>query len=220
MSSIRLWWPFPFELRRPICNYWEKVLCKRFPFVSSSVNFVRDETLSSNVLALPGRLNVPPREEPPFMSAQEPSSTLFSQVDVTSSARPQSAPSGCGDEHSELLREVLSAQDRTNELLEDLVGTMASVQRQRTNELNQWRDANPYLANACRDAAESLSQVQIEFLDRMTEEINETHENLMEGDFMLNDFIDRFGGRLAHLNGVIQVLAQLSSAPNPASNEN
>ena len=153
------------------------------------------------------------------MSTQEPSSTLFSQVDVTSSARPQSAPSGC-DEHSELLREVLSAQDRTNELLEDLVGTMASVQRQRTNELNQWRDANPYLANACRDAAESLSQVQIEFLDRMTEEINETHENLLEGDFMLNDFIDRFGGRLAHLNGVIQVLAQLSSAPNPASTDN
>ena len=152
------------------------------------------------------------------MSTREPGSTLFSQVDVTSSGQPQPLPSGFS-EHTELLREVLSAQDRTNELLEDLVGTMASVQRQRTNELNQWRDANPYLASACRDAAESLSRVQIEFLDRMTEEINETHENLLEGDFMLNDFIDRFGGRLAHLNGVIQVLAQLSSAPNPANTE-
>jgi len=27
----------------------------------------------------------------------------------------------------------------------------------------------------------------------------------------MNEFVDRFGPRLAHLNGVIQVLAQLSS---------
>jgi hypothetical protein len=38
----------------------------------------------------------------------------------------------------------------------------------------------------------------------------------MDGEFMLNEFVDRFGPRLAHLNGVLQVLAQLSSAPNPA----
>jgi hypothetical protein len=28
---------------------------------------------------------------------------------------------------------------------------------------------------------------------------------------MLNEFVDRFGPRLAHLNGVLQVLAQLGS---------
>ena len=31
--------------------------------------------------------------------------------------------------------------------------------------------------------------------------------------------IDRFGPRLAHLNGVIQVLAQLSSVPNPTQTQ-
>jgi hypothetical protein len=36
---------------------------------------------------------------------------------------------------------------------------------------------------------------------------------------MLNEFIDRYGPRLAHLNGVIQVLAQLSSVPNPANSQ-
>ena len=39
----------------------------------------------------------------------------------------------------------------------------------------------------------------------------------LDGDFLLNEFVDRFGPRLAHLNGVIQVLAQLSSTPNPAT---
>jgi hypothetical protein len=61
--------------------------------------------------------------------------------------------------------------------------------------------------------------VQIEFLDRMTEEINDTSEEMVDGDFVLNEFIDRYGPRLAHLNSVIQVLAQLSSVPNPANSQ-
>jgi hypothetical protein len=50
----------------------------------------------------------------------------------------------------------------------------------------------------------------------MTDEINDSADELAEGEFVLNEFVDRFGPRLAHLNGVIQVLAQLSSSPAPA----
>lgn len=123
------------------------------------------------------------------------------------------------EEHIELLREVLSAQDRTNELLEELISTMASNQKQRAQELNQWKQANPQLADGCREAAETLSRVQVEYLDRMTEEINDAREDLLDGEFLLNEFIDRYGPRLAHLNGVIQVLAQLST-PNASSTAN
>jgi hypothetical protein len=42
---------------------------------------------------------------------------------------------------------------------------------------------------------------------------------MVEGEFLLNEFVDRYGPRLAHLNGVIQVLAQLSSVPNPANSQ-
>ena len=34
------------------------------------------------------------------------------------------------------------------------------------------------------------------------------------------EFVDRFGPRLAHLNGLLQVLSQLSSTANPASTPN
>ncbi len=112
----------------------------------------------------------------------------------------------------ELLREVLSAQDRTNELLEEMLQAMAGNQKQRSHELAQWKKANPDLADGCREAAEVLSKVQVEYLDRMTEEITDTHEDLVDGEFMLNEFIDRYGPRLAHLNGVIQVLAQLGAS--------
>ena len=52
---------------------------------------------------------------------------------------------------------------------------------------------------------------------KLTDEVNSNAEELLDGEFVLNEFIDRFGPRLAHLNGVIQVLAQLSSAPNPTN---
>jgi hypothetical protein len=83
--------------------------------------------------------------------------------------------------------------------------------------LGQWKQANPDLARNCRVAAEALSQVQVEFLNTMTNEINENADALMDGEFMLNEFVDRFGPRLAHLNGVLQILAQLSSTPAPSN---
>jgi hypothetical protein len=139
---------------------------------------------------------------------------LFSQVDVSTAFQPHA--SSPREEQAELLRDILTAQDRTNDLLEELVNTMGATQRQRQTELNQWRNAHPELATACRDAAEALTRVQIDFLDRMTFDINDSGEDMVDGEFVLNEFIDRYGPRLAHLNGVIQVLAQLSSVPNPA----
>lgn len=145
-----------------------------------------------------------------------PTTPMFTQVDVTPAGHtPQ--PMAHYEGHTELLQNILAAQDRNNELMEELVGTMSAAHKQRLNELNQWKQANPDLARSCRKAAEALSRVQIEYLDTITDEINDSADGMMEGEFMLNEFIDRFGPRLAHLNGVIQVLAQLSSMPSPAN---
>ena len=143
--------------------------------------------------------------------------SLYTQVDITpggTTSHTQSHLHG-NAEQTELLRDILASQDRNNELLEELVATLGASQKQRSSELHHWKQAHPQLARSCREAAEGLSKVQVQFLYRMTEEINDTVDGLADGDFMLSEFVDRFGPRLAHLNGVIQVLAQLSSVPNP-----
>src|SRR6202521_4339950 len=148
-----------------------------------------------------------------------PTSALFTQVDITAGAqltRPRDSQESA-EEQVALLRSILAAQDRQNEILEELVNQLSAAQRQRNLELGQWKQANPELARGCRAAAEALSQVQVEFLHGMTREINENVDALMDGEFMLNEFVDRFGPRLAHLNGVLQILAQLSSTANPAN---
>ena len=141
---------------------------------------------------------------------------LFTHIDVSSHpSNNRSANPSVGDSEAiSLLRELVRAQDRQNELLEELVQQTSSVQRQRANELGQWKQANPQLAKRCREAAEALSTVQTEFLRSLTQEITDNAEGLMEGEFLLNEFVDRFGPRLAHLNGVLQVLSQLSSIPS------
>ena len=117
-------------------------------------------------------------------------------------------------EVADLLRQLIVSQERQNELLEDMVEQMGATQRQRAAELGQWRDANPVLARRCRLAAEALIRVQTEFLENLTIDVKENYDNLVDGDFALNEFVDRYGPRLAHLNGVLQVLSQLSAPGN------
>lgn len=138
------------------------------------------------------------------------------RIDVGSST-PENTPVHAasneenGSELSQLLQHLIIGQERQNELLEELVEQMHTTQKQRAVELGQWKDANPILARRCRAAAEALSQVQTEFLHKMTVDVNDNFENMLDGEFVLNEFVDRYGPRLAHLNGVLQMLSQLSA---------
>ncbi len=141
---------------------------------------------------------------------QEPISPMF-RIDVSAEASDADTRASGDRVAIELLRQLVAGQQQQNRLLEDLIQQQVSTQKQRASELQQWKNANPELARACRQAAETLSKVQTQFLDSMTDEIADSEDHLMEGEYMLNEFVDRFGPRLAHLNGVLQVLAQLGS---------
>ena len=149
-------------------------------------------------------------------------SPMFS-IDVSQNAsEPAVGKTNSGNSNPEvaaLLHQLVLGQERQNDLLEDLIDQMGAAQRQRANELGQWKEANPHLARRCRQAAEALSQVQTEFLENLTIEVSDNYENMLDGEFVLNEFVDRYGPRLAHLNGVLQLLSQLSSVPHHASTE-
>ena len=152
--------------------------------------------------------------------SQQTRPAMFSQIDVSPTAYPPASANRQDVEQTRLLRELLAAQDRQNELIEELVGQLSAGQRQRSTELGQWKQANPHLAQYCRMAAEALGKVQTQFLESLTAEVSANYENFIDGEFMLNEFVDRFGPRMAHLNGLLQVLSQLSSVPNPTGTPN
>ena len=149
---------------------------------------------------------------------RQPTAPIF-HIDVSpnSPAQPETRPSADDGEMASLLRRLVAGQEKQNKLLEGLVGQLSSAQRQRATELGQWKQANPKLARGCRMAAEMLGGVQTAFLQKLIDDVGDNADALMDGEFMLNEFVDRYGPRLAHLNGVLQVLSQLSSVPNPAN---
>jgi putative heme iron utilization protein len=143
-------------------------------------------------------------------------SPIFS-IDVSADPRTEASNQAKIDANElivALLRQMVEGQKREIALLEDISNQLSQGQKQRMAELNQWKEANPKLAEACRYATETLSKVQTQFLQNITTEVFENEESLADSDFVLNEFVDRFGPRLAHLNGVLQVLSQLSAAPH------
>jgi hypothetical protein len=151
--------------------------------------------------------------EPP-----RPIGSLFGSIDV--SANPNSSANTRVSSEElvmGLLRQLVTTQERQTKLMEEMVHHLSSAQKQRQAELGAWKEQNPDLADSCKKAAETLSKVQTQFLQTVTQEVIDSDESLLDSDYMLNEFVDRFGPRLVHLNGILQVLAQLSStgANNP-----
>ena len=151
------------------------------------------------------------------MSESRPISSLFGTIDV--SANPNSATDtrlSTEELVVGLLRQVVNSQERQTKLMEEMVGHLGAAQRQRMQELGAWKDQHPKLAQNCKAAAETLAKVQTEFLETITQEVSSSDDSLIDSEFMLSEFVDRFGPRLAHLNGILQVLAQLSANTNTA----
>ena len=151
-----------------------------------------------------------------------PLASVFSiDVSVSETTGPQpAAPAGKASEVGSALialtRQLIEMQTKQNLLLEQLLQINKQVLQssnqansQRQTELNQWRNAHPYLVKSCKNALESLSAVQLEFLQTMADEVEDSKDTLGESEYAFNDFLDRYGPRMSHLNGILQVLGHL-----------
>jgi HPt (histidine-containing phosphotransfer) domain-containing protein len=136
---------------------------------------------------------------------------------TTPPPQPAAKPTDIGSALIHLTRQLIEMQNRQNVLLEQLLQVNKQVlqannqaNQQRQNELNQWRTSHPRLVRSCKSALETLSSVQVEFLQQLADEVEDQKENLEGSEYAFNDFLDRYGPRMAHLNGVLQVLGHLS----------
>jgi len=117
-------------------------------------------------------------------------------------------------EFSELMRQLISVQTKQNELLQEVVDQLGAAQRQRNMELAQWKRANPVLANSCKMAANSLGKIQTDFLTSLAYDVDDNFEELKDNEYLLNEFFDKYGSRIVHLNTILQTLSILGNAPD------
>ncbi|MDO4570169.1 MAG: hypothetical protein Q4D38_07290 [Planctomycetia bacterium] len=149
-----------------------------------------------------------------------PKQPMFSQIDVTniiSSRAPQSqsdAEEQTERRHGEImgaLHELMRLQAQQNDLMMQLLNLQTNVMRQRANEQRAWRKAHPELSKGCRELVQKLGEVQVEYFGRMVDEASENNDDWGYSEFMVNDFLDKFGPRVQHLNALLGLLSQIAA---------
>lgn len=151
--------------------------------------------------------------------------TYSTEVSPTPPASPGAAAQNVGDpltlmhilvnlqsQQLELLRQVHEMQRQQLELIKESTHVNREQRSRQGAELERWQQAHEPILDPCKETLAKLEAVHSTLLREAVEYVDENHENLLEGDFMLSDFTDRFGPRLAHLNTVLAVLRPLAAA--------
>lgn len=112
----------------------------------------------------------------------------------------------------ELQRQALEMQRQQLEMLREQTQVAREQRSRQGAELERWQQSHSVVLDDCKTALGQLEQVHAALMRDMAEYIADNHENLVEGDFSLSDFVDRFGPKLAHLNTMLAVLRPLAAA--------
>ena len=178
------------------------------------------------------------------MSAENPSTppwTYRTQVSPTGQATPPAPPNPA--EAANLLQFLANVQSQQFELTRQIAESqrqMLDIQRQQLElmreniqyirdqrarqiaDLEKWQLGHDSVIDDCKRALNQLEPVHAAVMREVADYVEENHDNLMEGDYSLSDFVDRFGPKLAHLNTILSILRPIAAAnkkpdaPKPA----
>jgi NADH:ubiquinone oxidoreductase subunit E len=111
----------------------------------------------------------------------------------------------------ELQRQQLEISRQQLEISHELLQVNREQRARQGAELERWQASHEHVIDSCRETMGRLEQVHASLMGELANYVEDNHENLMEGDFSLSDFVDRFGPRLAHLNTMLAVLRPLAA---------
>jgi hypothetical protein len=140
------------------------------------------------------------------------------QVDVFSSGPPPAAPdpaAASGAEMAHLLRQILEVQREQLTHLQAFSAAHDTSSRWRAF-LARWREDFSDLPEACRQSVPILERTYGKLIAELTEHLCQNGDDALETDFALQDFLDRYGMRLAQLGTILNLVAPLAEAGSPS----
>ncbi len=112
----------------------------------------------------------------------------------------------------DIQRQVLQSQQQQLELAKEAAHVAREQRGRQIAELERWQAGHDRVIEQCRESLGQLEQVHSALMGELVNHVADNHENLVEGDYALTDFVDKFGPRLAHLNTMLAVLRPLAAA--------
>jgi hypothetical protein len=136
------------------------------------------------------------------------------QIDVTSTANPLPVepppnPPAAMTEVVELLRQLLEVQREQLTLQRAAAAAHDMTARWRAF-LARWQNEFPDLSEGCRRAIPLLERSYGQMIADLTERLGD--EDALDNDFALQEFLDRYGMRLAQLGTILNLVAPLAEA--------
>jgi len=137
------------------------------------------------------------------------------QIDVTSTpavpAEPPPNPPATPPEVVELLRQMLEVQREQLALQRAAAAAHDMTARWRAF-LTRWQNEFPDLSEGCKRAVPLLERAYGQMIADLTERLSD--EDALDNDFALQEFLDRYGMRLAQLGTILNLVAPLAEAGN------
>lgn len=143
------------------------------------------------------------------------------QIDVSSSLSrsqaepPPSTPAVPGDV-IDVLRQILEVQREQLGFQRAAAAAHDMTARWRAF-LARWQDEFPDLSEGCRRAMPHLERCYGQMIADLTERLND--DDGLDNDFAIQEFLDRYGMRLAQLGTIINLVGPLADAGPPAHGE-
>jgi hypothetical protein len=136
------------------------------------------------------------------------------QIDVTSVPPPAPADAPAANpavpETIELLRQMLEVQREQLTYQRAAAAAHDMTARWRAY-LSRWQQEFPDLADGCRKVLPLLERSYGRLISELTEKLSEDNDPL-DNDFALQEFLDRYGMRLAQLGTILNLVAPLAEA--------
>ena len=151
--------------------------------------------------------------------AGRPMGQLGSQVVDVSPAVVAVGPGGSvdlNDTVARLLHDTLQLQRQQLELTRELVQLTRENRQRQQAELEAWQRDNQPVVSKCREVLGIVGRIHSGMLSEMAHHISDNEEILLESEFAISEFVDKFGPRLHHLSAMLGVLKQVST---PSSSE-
>src|SRR5262245_40783997 len=124
---------------------------------------------------------------------------------------PAPEPATPATEQTALLRQILEVQKeqlnhlRASTAAHDMGGRWRAF-------LNRWQEEFPDLAAACRKALPTIERAYGKLMTDLTETVCQDGNDALDTDFALQEFLDRYGMRLAQLGTVLNLVGPLAEA--------
>jgi hypothetical protein len=117
-------------------------------------------------------------------------------------------------ELADLLRQMLDLQREQVALLKAQLMASDNLARWRAF-LHRWNGEFPEVGGGCKQILPALERTYITVLQEVTERVREIGDDL-EDEFLLGEFLDKYGIRVTQLGNMISSISPIADAVPPA----